>query len=530
MKKRILMLLLAAAIISLTGCFNSEIGNDEKENENYVNTTDEDLPDLPNNEAGEGTESIEPSNPAEFDEGLSVTTAIVGENAILNISPVEGALGYEIHVNGTLLEKISETVYSLNNTQINIGLNEISVKAYDETGYIQSGNTTIGKLSTPKAFLGDKVLYVYQNSENAIGYKIYNGDEYITNIRIGETFNLDNPRIQDGAYALSVQAYGSASEGWLPSEKESVSLRPTSPSLSLDEKVLTVSLSSVGSESRPEEETFKVYLNNIEVSSYRVDKNTESITLDLTSNTLTGTDTLFELKVGDVITVESELNVENSDKFKASIVLTKSFFGQEEDNIDDEHICDDQPSIDPNNPSTDKPVIYLYPEETMEISVKLDYNGKFTSTYPKYNDGWEVIAEPDGTISYNGREYYCLFWEGISNVDYSLEKGFCVNGEDTEKFLEDSLKKLGLTDKEANEFIIYWLPKMENNEYNIISFQKELYTDNAELTVSPAPDTLIRVFMAWQGSDKFVEIEPQNLTAPERIGFTVVEWGGSELK
>jgi len=205
----------------------------------------------------------------------------------------------------------------------------------------------------------------------------------------------------------------------------------------------------------------------------------------------------------------------------------------ENNDPEEEHICENEPIPMPESPEQGyvyKPVIYLYPEKTTEISVELDYNGVLTTTYPKYIDGWKVVAEPDGTISYNGREYYCLFWEGISNIDYSLEKGFCVKGEDTEKFLEDSLKKLGLTDKEANEFIIYWLPKMENNEYNIISFQEKLYTDNAKLTVSPAPDTVIRVFMAWKGSDEFVEIEPQNLTAPERIGFTVVEWGGSELK
>ncbi len=177
-----------------------------------------------------------------------------------------------------------------------------------------------------------------------------------------------------------------------------------------------------------------------------------------------------------------------------------------------------------------KPVIYLYPEEEMEISVKLDYNGTFTTTYPAYNEEWKVTAQPDGTLTYDGREYYCLFWEGISNVDYSLEKGFCVKGEDTEKFLEDALKKLGLTDTEANEFIIYWLPKMENNAYNLISFQEELYTDNAKLKVSPAPDTVIRVFMAWKGVDEFIEIEPQALTPPERNGFTVIEWGGSEIK
>ncbi len=177
-----------------------------------------------------------------------------------------------------------------------------------------------------------------------------------------------------------------------------------------------------------------------------------------------------------------------------------------------------------------KPVIYLYPEETTEISVKLDYNGTLTSTYPKYVDGWQVTAEPDGTVHFNGREYYCLFWEGISNVNYTLDKGFCIKGEDTEEFLEKALKDLGLTDKEANEFIIFWLPKMENNAYNIISFQEKLYTENAKLTVSPTPDTLIRVFMAWKNSDEFIEIEPQELSAPERNGFTVIEWGGSELK
>ena len=71
---------------------------------------------------------------------------------------------------------------------------------------------------------------------------------------------------------------------------------------------------------------------------------------------------------------------------------------------------------------------------------------------------------------------------------------------------------------------------MEENPYNLIAFQKEAYTDRAVLTVDPAPDTEIRVFMAWQGLDKGMEIEAQTLTAPERQGFTLVEWGGTEVK
>ena len=73
------------------------------------------------------------------------------------------------------------------------------------------------------------------------------------------------------------------------------------------------------------------------------------------------------------------------------------------------------------------------------------------------------------------------------------------------------------------------LPMMQNNEYNVISFQGDVYTDSAKLDIDPAPDTLIRVFMAWQASEIYVNIPEQELDAPEREGFTVVEWGGTKV-
>ena len=191
---------------------------------------------------------------------------------------------------------------------------------------------------------------------------------------------------------------------------------------------------------------------------------------------------------------------------------------------------------DEDSPSTPvpvtpaKPVIYLYPEVETEVTVELDFNGILTSVYPAYENGWTVTAQPDGTLKdAAGREYYCLFWEGETEVEYDLTTGFCVAGADNAAFLEDALRELGLTDKEANEFIIYWLPRMEGNAYNLISFQKEIYTDNAALTIDPMPDSLLRVFMAWKGLDKPVEVEPQELTGFERVGFAVVEWGGVEV-
>ena len=71
---------------------------------------------------------------------------------------------------------------------------------------------------------------------------------------------------------------------------------------------------------------------------------------------------------------------------------------------------------------------------------------------------------------------------------------------------------------------------MERNEYNLISFQSDKYTDTAKLKITPEPDSMLRVFMTYTSLEDAVDIEPQELSTFERSGFTVVEWGGSEIK
>ena len=176
-----------------------------------------------------------------------------------------------------------------------------------------------------------------------------------------------------------------------------------------------------------------------------------------------------------------------------------------------------------------KPVIYLYPPIESEITVTLDFNGTLTTTIPPYQDGWTVTASPDGTLTdREGNRYPYLFWEGVTTGLLPIDKGFCVRGEETEAFLLDILPRLGLIEREYTEFIDYWLPFMKNNPYNIISFQTDAYEALAPLTISPAPDAVLRVFMSFYASQKAIEIPAQRIEPFVRHGFTVVEWGGEE--
>lgn len=193
--------------------------------------------------------------------------------------------------------------------------------------------------------------------------------------------------------------------------------------------------------------------------------------------------------------------------------------------------CQEKQADEPEEQYGAKPVVYLYPEEETQVTVQLDYAGELTCTYPAYNDGWTVTASPDGTLTDGeGQTYSYLYWEGKDNVEYDFSQGACVAGEDTAAFLEDALSQLGLTRREANEFIVYWLPQMEENPYNLIAFQSDAYTEAARLTITPTPDTVLRVFMAWKPLEEPVEVPPQELAGPERSGFTVVEWGGCQVK
>lgn len=202
----------------------------------------------------------------------------------------------------------------------------------------------------------------------------------------------------------------------------------------------------------------------------------------------------------------------------------------------DNRITYEKENIEKPNPETAKPVIYLYPEQETKVNVQLTFNGTLTSTYPTLPpEGWTVTAQPDGTLTdEEGRSYRYLFWEGVADVDWKQDSGFLVKAEDAREFLEQSLTQLGLNELEQNDFITYWLPKLEKNGESFVTFAAKQYTDNAVLTVTPQPDSVLRVQMLISKVDDsnraaFQKLLEQELPRFEREGFVLVEWGGTDL-
>ncbi len=183
----------------------------------------------------------------------------------------------------------------------------------------------------------------------------------------------------------------------------------------------------------------------------------------------------------------------------------------------------------PGGAEMGKPVIYLYPEKTSAISVNVEPTGGISISEPELKDGWNVIATPESAI-YNIADrtvYPYLFWEGFATNFETPKEGFVIPVSEVERFFDAKLAVLGLNKKEISDFKEFWVPLLSEKPYYFITFvPQKTFDEYAPLTVTPTPDSVIRVFFDYKGLDKTIRVKEQKLITPERNGFTVVEWGG----
>jgi hypothetical protein len=173
-----------------------------------------------------------------------------------------------------------------------------------------------------------------------------------------------------------------------------------------------------------------------------------------------------------------------------------------------------------------KPAIYIYPEEDSQFQVQLiSKNGtRITKSIPEYNSSWDVFVEKSSRIE---KKYDYLFYESSIKVIPEFSSGWCIPQENLKVELNDLLLKIGLNQNETNEFLDYWLNRLqEYNYYKIYPIFNEQLDYYMKLKITPPPDTIFRVKFFFQGSRKFEELPPPQIKNFVREGTTVVEWGG----
>lgn len=186
-----------------------------------------------------------------------------------------------------------------------------------------------------------------------------------------------------------------------------------------------------------------------------------------------------------------------------------------------------------------KPAIYLYPETTTDLNVKVIPQGMLTKTIPSYPvSGWDVTANPSGQIKSMGKDYPYLFYEANIEKIKVPKEGWVVKIGELEDFFGDLLPKLGLNEQEQADFTSYWIPKLTKDlvlsgYYFVGLVEREELDRIEEIQFSQDPDNFIRlrfVFEALPGPQS-VQLEDSLPTPvlPElslRSGFTAVDWGG----
>ena len=177
-----------------------------------------------------------------------------------------------------------------------------------------------------------------------------------------------------------------------------------------------------------------------------------------------------------------------------------------------------------------KPAIYLYPQSTSSINVKIRSSIPLINTDPAYKaSGWNVLASPSGEISSDGKRYDYIYYE--AEVPDALlvkqKEGFVVKKDELSILLPRILPKLGLSEKETKEFSDYWNRALPYSRYYFVGVIPQANIDKIfPFEISPRPQSIIRVTLYFETLDEKINVQPPVITTPKRDGFAVVEWGG----
>lgn len=173
-----------------------------------------------------------------------------------------------------------------------------------------------------------------------------------------------------------------------------------------------------------------------------------------------------------------------------------------------------------------KPNIYIYSDTNMEVNVKIIQHHYITESIPRYDAerGWDAKIV-DGSI--NGCNDYLFYEAEVPDPCWQKNEAFFIRGKFLKSDLAEMLERYQFNQKESDDFLEYWLEKLEeNNDYLFYPQYNDVLDKIMKLEITPEPENLFRVWFliepyTGQGASEIKE----NLRIL-RTEYTIVEWGG----
>jgi hypothetical protein len=173
-----------------------------------------------------------------------------------------------------------------------------------------------------------------------------------------------------------------------------------------------------------------------------------------------------------------------------------------------------------------KPNIYIYPTEKTELVVKINFpiGGELETTIPEYGNGWNITVDTTGIIN---DVYTYLFYESNQPDVWQRQYGWFVNSENLDTFFRANLSEYGFKGHEIDDFINYWIPRLENfSNYAIYPQTNKLIDEVIRLEFSIQPDKILRLFYVIERQDQSPEkLKEPTIESFAREGYFVTEWG-----
>ena len=187
-----------------------------------------------------------------------------------------------------------------------------------------------------------------------------------------------------------------------------------------------------------------------------------------------------------------------------------------------------KPCDGPNGESEDKkPNIYIYPNETIRLNVGISFpiGGNILTSIPEYGSGWTVSVDPDGTID---GKYGFLYYESSQPDVWQQSRGWIVEKGNLELFFTRNLTAYGFNRREIQDFVDYWIPRLQYADIFEIYPQESAIIDRViKLEFSVKPDNILRMHYLIKGikGEQNKRIVEPVITPFVRRGFVVAEWG-----